>query len=119
KNEGISASQNWLLIASTGDVIAFLDCDDYLADNAIETAMNAWRNDTVYLHTGRINIDENGQEVNRISFEHLPRQDYFSENLDRMFATHLKLIHRDAFAKVGLFDPRFDSAQDYDMLMRI
>lgn len=119
KNEGISASQNRLLIASTGDVIAFLDCDDYLADNAIEAAMNAWRNDTVYLHTGRINIDEDGQEVNRISFEHLPRQDYFLENLDRMFATHLKLIHRDAFAKVGLFDPRFDSAQDYDMLMRI
>jgi glycosyltransferase involved in cell wall biosynthesis len=119
KNGGISATQNRLLIESTGDVTAFLDCDDYLADNAIEMAMNAWQNDTVYLHTGRINIDENGAEVNRISFEHLPRQDYFSENLDRMFATHLKLIHRDAFAKVGLFDPRFDSAQDYDMLMRI
>ncbi|WAK01474.1 glycosyltransferase family 2 protein [Methylobacter sp. YRD-M1] len=119
KNGGISATQNRLLIESTGDVIAFLDCDDYLADNAIETAMSAWQNDTVYLHTGRINIDENGAEVNRISFEHLPRQDYFSENLDRMFATHLKLIHRDALAKVGLFDPRFDSAQDYDMLMRI
>lgn len=119
KNEGISATQNRLLIASTGDVIAFLDCDDYLADNAIQVAMNAWQNDTVYLHTGRINIDEDGLEVNRISFEHLPRQNYFLENLDRMFATHLKLIHRDAFAKVGLFDPRFDSAQDYDMLMRI
>ena len=119
KNEGISATQNRLLIATTGDVIAFLDCDDYLADNAIEIALNAWQNDTVYLHTGRINIDENGLEVNRISFEYLPRQNYFLENLDRMFATHLKIIHRDAFAKVGLFDPRFDSAQDYDMLMRI
>lgn len=119
KNNGISATQNQLLIASTGDVIAFLDCDDYLADDAIEIALSAWQNDTVYLHTGRINIDGDGAEVNRISFEHLPRQDYFLENLDRMFATHLKIIHRDAFAKVGLFDPRFDSAQDYDMLMRI
>ncbi len=119
KNEGISATQNRLLIASTGDVIAFLDCDDYLADNAIELVLSAWQADTIYAHTGRINIDENGLEVNRISFEHLPRENYFLENLDRMFATHLKLIHRDAFAKVGLFDPRFDSAQDYDMLMRI
>ncbi|TRW92206.1 glycosyltransferase [Candidatus Methylobacter oryzae] len=119
KNNGISATQNQLLIASTGDVIAFLDCDDYLAGDAIEIALSAWQDDTVYLHTGRINIDEDGAEVNRISFEHLPRQDYFLENLDRMFATHLKIIHRDAFAKVGLFDPRFDSAQDYDMLMRI
>ncbi|WP_432743284.1 glycosyltransferase family 2 protein [Methylobacter sp. G7] len=119
KNAGISATQNRLLIASTGDLIALLDCDDYLADNAIEAALNAWQSDTVYLHTGRINIDEDGVEINRISFEHLPRQDYFLENLERMFATHLKIIHRDAFAKVGLFDTRFDSAQDYDMLMRI
>ena len=27
--------------------------------------------------------------------------------------------YSDAFAKVGQFDPRFDAAQDYDMLMRI
>lgn len=119
KNQGISATQNLLLIESTGDAIAFLDCDDYLDDNAIEIALDAWQENTVYLHTGRINIDEYGVEVNRISFEHLPRQDYFLENLDRMFATHLKIIHRDAFARVGLFDSRYDSAQDYDMLMRI
>jgi len=118
-NGGIAEAQNHLLAASVGDVIAFLDCDDYLEPEAVDLCMADWRDDTVYLHTARVNVDPSGVEINRISFEHLPRENYFKENLERMFATHFKLIRRDAFARVGLFDPRFDAAQDYDMLMRV
>ena len=119
KNIGISETQNRAVIHSTGEIIAFLDCDDYLSGDAISNSLTHWKTSTVYLHTSRTNVDENDNVVQRISFEHLPRTDYFSENLERMYATHFKLIRRDAFANVGLFDPRFDSAQDYDMLMRI
>lgn len=119
RNLGISETQNAALVQATGGIIAFLDCDDFLPAHAISTCMRAWKEDTVYLHTGRINVDEQDREVSRIHFESLPREDYFEENLKAMYATHLKVIRRDAFAKVGLFDPRFDSAQDYEMLMRI
>ena len=118
-NLGICLTQNRAMVLSTGDIIAFLDCDDYLTPDAISTCMRHWRDDVVYLHTGRINVDDSGCEINRINFVSLPRQDYFAENLNAMYATHLKLIRRDAFARVGLFDPRFNSAQDYDMLMRV
>lgn len=119
QNQGICAAQNYALTQANGEIVAFLDCDDYLTSNAISRCMQAWRDDTVYLHTGRVNVDENDQEINRIHFMSLPRQDYFSENLRAMYATHLKLIRKDAFSRVGLFDPRFNSAQDYEMLMRI
>lgn len=119
ENGGICQAQNQALIASAGQVIAFLDCDDYLHPEAIRISMEHWQDDTVYAHTGRINVDEQGEEINRIHFVELPREDYFQENLRAMYATHLKLIRRDAFVKVGLFDPRFDTAQDYEMLMRI
>lgn len=119
QNLGICRTQNRALLESKGSIIAFLDCDDYLPASAISTAMAAWRPDTVYLHTGRINIDEQGLEVSRIHFASLPRESYFEENLKAMYATHLKLIKRAVFAKVGMFDDRFDSAQDYEMLMRI
>ncbi|MDY0073460.1 MAG: glycosyltransferase [Thauera sp.] len=118
-NQGISAAQNTALIAARGEIIAFLDCDDYLESDAIRRCMAHWQADTVYAHSGRINEDESGREINRINFVELPRQNYFAENLHAMYATHLKLIRRDVFAQLGLFDPRFDSAQDYEMLMRI
>ncbi len=118
-NLGIAETQNRAIVASEGDLIAFLDCDDMIAPEAIETCVQHWNSDTVYLHTGRININQDGAEINRIHFMSLPRQDYFAENLRAMYATHLKIIRRDVFAKVGLFDARFDSAQDYEMLMRI
>jgi GT2 family glycosyltransferase len=118
-NQGISETQNKAIIESSGAIIAFLDCDDFLAPEAITTCIENWKSNTVYLHTGRINIDKDGAEINRTHFMSLPRQNYFAENLRAMYATHLKMIRRDVFAKVGLFDPRFDSAQDYEMLMRI
>lgn len=118
-NLGIAKTQNQALIESRGDIIGFLDCDDYLAPEAVAVCLSAWREGIVYAHSGRINIDGDDREVNRISFEHLPRQDYFAENLERMYATHFKLIARKAIARVGLFDPRFDVAQDYDLLLRI
>lgn len=119
KNMGISETQNKAIIHSTGEIIAFLDCDDFLSQNAITCALQYWDKSTVYLHTARTNVDKFDMVIQRISFEHLPRTDYFRENLERMYATHFKLIRRDVFAHVGLFDPRFDVAQDYDMLMRI
>lgn len=119
QNKGISEAQNTALAASDGDIIAFLDCDDYLARDAVEKSLRYWKKGTVYSHSARINVDADGHEVNRIAFDHLPRKDYFRENLEGMYATHFKMISAQAIARVGGFDPRFDSAQDYDMLMRI
>lgn len=119
RNLGISGAQNRGLLASRGEIIGFLDCDDLLAPDAVETSLRFWNPQTVYSHSARINIDEQGGEISRICFQHLPRQDYFVENLAAMYATHFKLIRRDVFARLGLFDSRFDAAQDYDFLMRV
>ena len=118
-NLGIAATQNLALLSSRGEIIAFLDCDDFLGPDAVKTSLQYWKDDTVYSHTARININEANQEINRICFQHLPRSDYFAENLEAMYATHFKMIRRDVFARLGLFDPRFDTAQDYDYLMRV
>jgi glycosyltransferase involved in cell wall biosynthesis/LmbE family N-acetylglucosaminyl deacetylase len=118
-NMGISETQNRGLIESQGMCIAFVDCDDFLEPKALETVISMWRPETRYAYSDRIYVDEQDEEVSRVSFSELPREDYLMEQLDgKMYTSHLKVIHRDVFAKVGLFDRRFDAAQDYDFLMR-
>lgn len=118
-NLGISRTQNRALAEAHGDIFGFLDGDDTLTIDAVATSLRYWHKDIVYSHSWRINVDTQDREVSRIDFECLPDRDYFSENLAGMFATHFKLIRREAFTVAGLFDPRFDAAQDYDLLMRI
>ncbi|MBW1932156.1 MAG: glycosyltransferase [Deltaproteobacteria bacterium] len=118
-NMGISKTQNRGLMESQGTHIAFVDCDDFLGPEALETVVSMWRPETRYAYSDRIYVNEQDEEAGRVSFSELPREDYLREQLDgKMYTSHLKMIHRDVFAKAGLFDSRFDAAQDYDFLMR-
>ena len=119
KNRGICITQNSLLTLAKGEFIAFLDCDDWMAREAISLAMKSALADSVFIHSGRVNIDAEGKEIDRLNFKGLPRKNYLKENLASMFATHLKVVRRDAFGLIGVFDKTFDSAQDYEHLMRM
>jgi len=61
-NLGISRTQNRALVASRGQLIGFLDCDDHLTPDAVERCVAAWNPGIVYLHTGRINMDAEGKD---------------------------------------------------------
>ena len=36
-----------------------------------------------------------------------------------MYTSHLKVISKDCFLKSGLFNSKYDSAQDYDLALRV
>jgi glycosyltransferase involved in cell wall biosynthesis/LmbE family N-acetylglucosaminyl deacetylase len=119
-NLGIAEATNRGLFESKGELIAFVDCDDYIAPEAIETVISMWTADTTYAYTDRVYVNTENSEVSRVSFVELPRQDYLQEQLDgKMYTSHLKIVHRRVFEKVGLFDSRFDAAQDYEFLLRV
>jgi len=42
ENVGISETQNRAIIKSSGDIIAFLDCDDYLTADAVSGSLKHW-----------------------------------------------------------------------------
>ncbi|MCR8642777.1 glycosyltransferase [Paenibacillus sp. N1-5-1-14] len=120
KNMGISRTQNRCIQESTGELIAFLDCDDLLLPDAIEKSLEYWTEETRYSFSNRIHIDESNKEFERFSSDEEAQIDIFGEHLNvYMYASHLKIIRRDVFLLVGLFNPDHDGAQDYDMLLRI
>lgn len=120
RNMGISATQNVCLAKATGDIIAFLDCDDILMLNAVEESLKYWEPDTKYSFSNRIHINDESQEIGRFGCDHLPKDNIFEDHLDvKMYASHFKLISKDVFEKVGIFNSEYDGAQDYDMVLRV
>jgi hypothetical protein len=72
------------------------------------------------VYSNRVEVGENGQIIKRLRFGHrMETDDIFKELLNGMTSSHLKIIHKDIFKKIGLFCSRFDGVQDYDMYLRI
>ncbi|MBB6024671.1 GT2 family glycosyltransferase [Paenibacillus sp. JGP012] len=119
-NSGISQTMNNAIIKANGDWIAFLDCDDWLELNAVELLLNKLQETpgSLYGYTDRVNEDE-GTGLSRIeTFRNRATSNYYEELLKGMFTTHLKMIHKSVFVKIGLHESRFDGAQDYDIALK-
>lgn len=122
ENQGISDSLNSQVINASGDWVAFMDCDDYLPENAIlEMVRHMRKNPQLKLiYSNRIEVDENDKFLRKVWFgARALNKNVFNELLKGMVSSHLKIIHKDAFRKIGLFDPRFGGTHDYDFFLRM
>ena len=122
KNEGISASLNDQVLNAKGGWVAFMDCDDYLPEYALSEMAKYIKNNPnkKLVFSNRIEVDENDAFLQKVWFGNRYKEDgMFKELLKGMVSSHLKLIHKDAFRKVGLFDPRFGGTHDYDIFLRV
>lgn len=119
-NSGISTTMNNAIIKSNGNWIAFLDCDDWLDLNAIEKMMNLISNDSnsVYAYSDRINEFEETGTSKVETFINRPTSNMFDELYKGMYTSHLKIIKKEVFLKIGLHESRFDGAQDYDIALK-
>jgi len=124
RNEGIIArSRNSGLKESQGNYIAFLDSDDLWLpeklDKQVELLDSNKKLGLVY--SDNYVIDSNGN-LKKKSF--LPcamfRGNVFKELLHRNFIALLTvIIRKEVLNKVGMFDPKYKIAQDYDLFLRI
>ncbi len=126
-NLGISHAQTVLVNHCDARFIGFLDCDDYLAPNAFERVRDCLeRNaDAAYFFSDRYNMYPDGrikeviksidQEILFNSNKIMP----FSERiLYQMFASHLKVIRKDAILDCEPFPDRLRGVQDYDLALK-
>lgn len=126
-NQGISEVQNIAVEAARGQFIAFLDCDDELAQNAlevIEREINRHK-DVDYFFTDRIDIDESGKIVRTSQYGGYDWIKFHSQDnirndlLDGMIASHLKVIRREAYQAAGGCNSAFSGVQDWDLALRM
>ena len=117
KNGGISENTNEALAMATGDWIALLDHDDFLAPDALyEMAKKVRENpetDAVYTDEDKVSMD--GKQ----HYDPYFKPDFAPELLlSSNYICHFFAVRKSVVEQAGPFRKEFDGSQDYDFILR-
>lgn len=117
-NKGISETTNAGVRVARGEYVALLDHDDLLHPDALTyvvASINKFPDGDLF-YSDECKITEDGEVFRMPHF----KPNYSPDLLYNLnYITHLAVIRKSIFDKVGLFDSKKDGAQDYDMFLRI
>ena len=116
-NKGISAQTNAAIGEAKGSWIAFIDQDDLLEKNLLYEYLRVIR----YREADVIYCDEDKLDTKTGFFgEPNFKPDYNPDLLScNNYICHMLMVRRDLLDQAGLLDPRFDGAQDHELLLRL
>lgn len=123
ENYGISVTQNLAVQQCNGEYIAFLDCDDHVLNTAVDDISKAIAETSAdYIFTDKNHMDENGHFISRFDYGGYPwiKPSGLIEDdiLLGMVASHLKVIRRELYFKLGGSDDNYSGVQDWDFALR-
>lgn len=113
ENKGISGNTNEALKQATGEVVCFMDHDDFVEPDALFYIAKAFENGArmVYTDEDKVSGDRYFMPNRKMDF-----------NLDLLlcnnYICHLTAIERALVDQVGGFRCEYDGAQDYDLFLR-
>lgn len=117
KNGGIAAASNSALEIAHGEFIALLDHDDEIAEHALSSVARAIaahpESDMFYSDEDKLEMDDRHSDP---FFKPDWAPDYF---LTCMYTCHLGVYRTSMARQLGGFRSEFDTAQDYDLALRI
>lgn len=117
ENGHISQCTNSALEVATGEFIAFLDCDDVLAPNALYEVVKVLNENKQldFIYSDEDKINDNGKQRYMPHF----KPDWSPDTLlAHMYTCHFGVYRRSIAQEIGGMRVGFEGAQDYDFTLR-
>jgi cellulose synthase/poly-beta-1,6-N-acetylglucosamine synthase-like glycosyltransferase len=120
-NQGVAATRNRLMQLATGDVLAFLDADDWWSDDHLRNGAGHFAAGAGLVVTGVRTFDlATGQAIGEIrppaKLETDPVGTLFDESV--IVTSSCVLLSREARIRTGCFDGQFQVGEDRDYWLR-
>lgn len=114
-DNGIYDAMNKGLTVATGDIVAFLNSDDWYEENALKTVATQFDGETDVL-CGRVKAYKKGQLIGIEPNRKIPCEELF---LGMCYCHQAIFARRQVFERYGYFDTRYQIAADYDWFLKL
>ena len=120
KNQGLPAARNCGIKKAKGEFISFLDADDFLFPNGIETNISYLLCDKsiAFVSGAYINVDEFGNETEESSIR-IEGNNFHHLIVDNYIGNPGTVLFRRNIIEKYLFDTNLKCVEDYDVYLRI
>lgn len=118
KDSGQGEAINKGLSRATGEIVAWLNSDDYYLPNAISSAVNIFQQnpDVVLVYGDMLAVDENGGTFNVLKFRQLSLEDLLCFQIIGQPAVFFR---RESYEQTGELDTTFHFLLDHHFWIRI
>lgn len=118
KDHGQAEAINKGMARAQGDIVAWLNSDDYYLPGAVAAAVRAFDEnpDAALVYADMLAVDERGQTTNELKYQQLTLEDLLCFQIIGQPAV---FIRRSALQKTGGLDPTFHFLLDHMLWIRI
>ncbi|MCC6499617.1 MAG: glycosyltransferase [Anaerolineales bacterium] len=118
KDSGQAEAINKGLARAKGEIVAWLNSDDYYLPSAVSSAMKVFEenSDVALVYGNMLAVDERGNAFNSLTYKQLSLQDLLCFQIIGQPAVFFR---REALEKAGMLDPTFHFLLDHQLWIRI